>query len=98
MKAVFSLSDSSIGICQNPLVRSNVDLYIALLIWSVISSTKGNGYTSLLVIAFNFRKSMQNRGFPSFFVTNTTGAAHGLKLGLMTPLCSIVSNSFLMIN
>ena len=36
---------------------------------------------------------MQNRQVPSFFRTNTTGEAHGLLLGRMTPWFSIFATS-----
>ena len=44
---------------------------------------------SLIVLAFNFHRLMQNRNFPSFFYTSTTALAHRLLEGQMPPTSNI---------
>ena len=47
----------------------------------------------MMVTAFSRRKSTQNLWDPSFFRTNTTGAAHGPSHGSITPFSSICATS-----
>ena len=87
--AVFSLSCSDIGTCQYPLFRSRVENHLAPWRASRRSSILGKGWASLMVAALSWQKSTQNRRLPSFFLTITTGEAHGLFEGRMTRLDSI---------
>ncbi len=64
-------------------------MYFATPILLNISSARGIGYASKADLAFNLRKSTQNRGDPSFFGTRTMGAAHGLTEGQITSAFSI---------
>ena len=84
-KAVYSLSSGRILTCQYPLLRSKVenqDLPDNLSkVWSIL----GNGYESLIVLSFNFRKSTQNLRVPSFFCFNTTGEHQELEHSSITP-------------
>src|SRR6185369_5111059 len=93
IKAVFSWSFSSIFICQYPLLQSNVVNHWAPVIESKMSFINGNGYSSLLVTAFNFLKSTHNRNFPFFFLTTTTGDVHALLDSTAIPACTISSTS-----
>jgi len=51
----------------------------------------GMGHALLLTIVFNFLKSTQNRREPSAFLTNTTGNAQLLLLGLIIFACNMSS-------
>ena len=44
---------------------------------------------SLIVLAFNFCRLMQNHNFPSFFQSSMTALAHGLFEGQITPTSNI---------
>nr|XP_036677951.1 uncharacterized protein LOC118879068 [Drosophila suzukii] len=57
-----------------------------------IPSILGRGYASLIVKAFNFRASRQNRSFPGFDTT-VVRLLHGLLLSSMTPSSNILSIS-----
>ena len=61
---------------------------------SKASSMRGMLYASLIVREFNFLRSMQNLKLPSFFLTNTTGLAHGLLERLIAPISSISLRCF----
>ena len=88
-KAVFSLSASFMGICQNPCFRSrqvrNLDFPNA----KKMSSADGMLAAGRIVIALSFLKSTQSRIDPSFFGTKMTGDIHGELLRLITLAASI---------
>ena len=65
---------------------------------SKISSTHGTSHLSLFTTAFNFRKSMQNLGLPSFFIATTIWDVHADSLGVIIPAWSIRSSSSLTIS
>ena len=52
---------------------------------SMVSCIRGRGNQSFLVLAFNFRKSMQNRRVPSFFLTRTMALHQGDFNGQIAP-------------
>ena len=52
---------------------------------SMVSCIRGRGNESFLVLAFNFRKSMQNRRVPSFFLTRTMALHQGDFDGRIAP-------------
>ena len=77
VKAFFSLSFSSIGICQYPLFKSKVMKNIALPRTASISSITGNGQLDILEMRLSFLKFLQNPFEPSFLSTITIGKLHG---------------------
>jgi hypothetical protein len=64
--------------------------HLAPLSASKQSSIRGSGYESFFVMLFNFRKSTQNLTVPSFVGTKTMRDAHGLLLGSIMSLSSIL--------
>ena len=90
----FFLDPSLNGICQYPLVMSNVEMKLADPSLSSSSSTLGIGYASNSLTAFRRRKSTHNSSEPSFLVTMTSGEAHSLVEGRIKPKCSMSSISF----
>ena len=52
-KAVFSLSSSRTGVCQNPDAKSNVENHLHPPKALTVSSILGMGYESLMVTAFS---------------------------------------------
>ena len=70
---------------QYPDFRSIVENCTAPCKQSKESSIVGNEYPSFIVLLFNLCRSIQNLSPPSFFLTNTTALAHGLKF---PPNCS----------
>ncbi|KAK4037918.1 hypothetical protein OUZ56_029942 [Daphnia magna] len=66
------------GTCQYPDCKSMIEKNAAPSNRARVSSILGSGYTSLIVTAFRRRKSTQNLHVPSFFLTRTTAAPHGL--------------------
>ena len=71
VKAVYCRDFSDIRTCQNPDFRSMLEKNQAPTMDSMVSCIRGRGNKSFLVLVFNFRKSMQNRRVPSFFLTRT---------------------------
>ena len=67
VKAVYCWDFSDIRTCQNPDFRSMLEKNRAPTMDSMVSCIRGRGNESFLVLAFNFRKSMQNCRVPSFF-------------------------------
>ena len=59
MKAVYCFDVSSMVICQKPTFRSRQEKYPAHMRLSMASCIWGNGYKSVLVLMFNWQKSMQ---------------------------------------
>ena len=77
VKAVYCRDFSNIRTCQNPDLRSILEKNQAPTMDSMVSCIRGRGNESFLVLAFNFRKSMQNRRVPSFFLTRTMALHQG---------------------
>ena len=90
-KAVLHLASGDRDTCQYPLARSRVENHRLPANISMVSSIRGRGYASFTVAKFNRRQFTQNRVPPSFLVTNTTGADHGLSLGSICPRDNISS-------
>jgi len=60
IRTVVKWRDSSIrGICQNPLLASNLVKQVAPASWANVSSTLGSGWISLKTLSFNAFKSTQ---------------------------------------
>ena len=89
VKAVYCQDFYDIFTCQNLDFKSIVEKNRALTIDSMVSCIRGKGYESFLVLAFNHRKSIQNRKPPSFFRTRTTALHQVDCKGRMTPPSSI---------
>src|SRR5271163_3463652 len=70
---------------------SNLVKILALVIWPRISSIRGRGYWSVIVIVLSLRKSMQKRREPLGFLTNSTGAAKAAFEGTIKPLAKFSS-------
>ena len=87
------MSFGSMGTCQYPLARSSVENHREPRRESIVSSMYGKGYESLTVRRLTNLKSTQRHNEPSFFVTSTTGDAHALFEGSMTPSFSRRSSS-----
>lgn len=68
------------GTCQYPFNMSSLLMYVAGPISSIQSSIRGNGWASGTVTAFTLRKSVQNVGLPSDFVSKRQGELQGLEL------------------
>ena len=77
VKAVYCRDFSDIRTCQNPDFRSMLEKNRAPTKDSMVYCIRGRGNESFLVLAFNFRKSMQNRRVPSFFLTRTMALHQG---------------------
>ena len=89
VKAVYCRDFSDILTCQNPDFKSIVEKNWALTMDSIVSCIRGRGYESFLVLAFNRRKSIQNRKPPSFFWTRTTALHQADWEGRMAPPSNI---------
>ena len=85
VKAVYFRDFSDIHTCQNPDLRSILEKNRAPTMDSMVSCIQGRGNQSFLVRAFNFRKSMQNRRVPSFFLTRTIALHQGDFEGRIAP-------------
>ena len=96
MKVVRRRESSATGICQNPLLASNLLKTLAPVSCAKVSSTLGKGCTSLRTAVFNGFRSMQMRTEPSFFGSTTMPAHHGVGTSTfeITPIDSIRSSSF----
>ena len=75
--------------CQYPDFRSRDVNHSAAFKQSKVSSICQRLWAFLIVLTFNFLKTIQNLNFPSFFCTNTTALAQGLVEGQMTPTSNI---------
>ena len=85
VKAVYCRDFSDIRTCQNPDFRSILEKNRAPTMDSMVSYIRGRGNESFLVLVFNFRKSMQNRRVPSFFLTRTMALHQGDFEGQIAP-------------
>ena len=93
--SVRCLSSSLIGIFQNPLVKSILDMYLAYPNLLSTNSGLGIGSASKTVREFNLRKSMQYLSDPSGFLTITVGLAYCEVDGSIMPSLSIFRTSSL---
>lgn len=93
MKAVIGRLSGARGTCQYPFAKSIVDMNRASRNLLRVASTCSKGYASLLVTWLTRRKSIQNRRFPFFFRTSTTGELHGLQEGSIMPSANILLTS-----
>ena len=84
------------GICQNPLLVSNLVKTLAPASCDRISSTVGNGWTSSSTLSFRGFKSTHIWMFFDFLGTNTIPAHHSVGSSTLeiTPNDSILSGSF----
>lgn len=64
---------------------SSLAMYFAGPISSIQSSIRGKGWASGTVTEFTFRKSVQNLGVPSDFVSKRHGELQELELGTANP-------------
>ena len=85
VKAVYCRDFCDIRTCQNPDLRSILEKNRAPTMDSMVSCIRGRGNESFLVLAFNFRKSMQNRRVLSFFLTRTMALHQGDFEGWIAP-------------
>ena len=85
VKAVYCRDFSDIRTCQNPDFRSILEKNRAPTMDSMVSCIRGRGNESFLVLAFSFRKSIQNRRVPSFFHTRTMALHQGDLDGRIAP-------------
>ena len=85
VKAVYCRDFSDISTCQNPDFRSILEKNQAPTMDSMVSCIRGRGNESFLVLAFNFRKLMQNHRVPSFFLTRTMVLHQGDFDGWIAP-------------
>ena len=94
MNVVKSLDYGARGICQNPLLKSNLLKTFAPVNCARVSSTRGSGWTSLSTLSFNGFKSTQIRMDSFFFGTTTIPAHHmvGSSTSEMTSSNSILSS------
>ena len=89
VNAMYWWDSSDIYPCQNLLLRSMVEKYLVPTKDSIVSGPLGIRYESFFILAFNRRKSMQNRRVSSFFHTNTMVLHQGDCDGLIAPPSSI---------
>ena len=85
VKAVYCRDFSDIRTCQNPDFRSILEKNWAPTMDSMVSCIRGRGNESFLVLVFSFRKLMQNRRVPSFFLTRTMALHQGDFKGQIAP-------------
>ena len=96
MKVVNKRDSLLSGICQNPLLASNLLNTVAPASCASVSSTFGIGCTSLRTFSFRGFRSTQILTCPDFLGTTTIPAHQGVGslTGDITPICSIrVSSS-----
>ena len=96
MKVVSNLNCGDKGICQNPLLASNFENTFAPVNCARVSSTRGNGCTSLCTHSLRGFRSTHIRMDPFCFGTTTIPAHHfvGCSTFDITPISSICFNSF----
>ena len=93
-----SLRDASANlICLNPELVSSLEKTVAPLSWASTWSTAGSTCLSLQTLSLSFVKSTQIRSLSLGFGTTTMPAHHsvGSLILVITPMLSILSNSFL---
>ena len=89
VKAVYCWDFSDIRTCQNRDFRSILEKNRAPTMDSMVSSMRGRGNESFLVLEFNLQKSIQNPRVLSFFLTRTMALHQGDLNGQIAPPSSM---------